>query len=145
MTESSSTIPDIRSSPDEWYKYFDHVNTNKLSKNDMVQALVDTINALTGSLPDIEQLMESFETMWSISSETTSDGSIAVEMSLEQFKKEGGMWELIVASGLLPAITPIPVSSTSSSSYNNNMNVGSGVGSGYNYDYEAPRSMRVVW
>ena len=157
MLSTTSTIPDIRSSPDEWFKHFDQSNgndnDNKLSKSDMLQALVETINAVTGTIPEIEQLMESFDTMWNISKSSNNNDSTNEEknddteiITLGAFKKEGGLWELIVASGLLPPISPIVATSSSSGSYNDNMQAGgSGVGSGYNYDYEPPRSMRVVW
>ena len=135
-----SPIPDIRSSPGDWYKYFDIQNANSLRKGDVLQALVDTINATTGSLPDIELLMESVETMWSACGlSEDEDGTV----SLDQFKTEGGLGELIAASGLLPFISP--GAGAGSGSYNDNMSAGSGVGSGYNYDYDPPRGMRVIW
>ena len=111
----------------------------------MLQAFVDTIHSLTGALPDIEQLIESFDTMWSIGCDNANEGEDG-DMDLAHFKKEGGMWELLVGSGLLPAISPAATAAVaSSSSYGDNMLSGSGVGSGFNYDYETPRSIRVIW
>ena len=56
MSSEDGPIPDIRNDPKAWFNFFDKTNRGTLEKSEVLQALIDTLNATTGNIPDIGNL-----------------------------------------------------------------------------------------
>lgn len=56
MSSEDGPIPDIRNDPKAWFNFFDKTNKGTLEKSEVLQALIDTLNATTGNIPDIGNL-----------------------------------------------------------------------------------------
>ena len=89
-------IPSIRLNAKAWFKYFDHNEDDLLSKAQILQAVIDTINSITGETPDIGVLMDSMDCLWAVSGVDDSE-----EINAELFAARDGLWEAIVSS-LIP-------------------------------------------
>ena len=96
---SETIIPDIRKDPKAWFGYFNPNNKPGLSKPEILQSVLDTLNATTGNIPDIENLIESIDNIWLFCNLDQNE-----EVTYEKFQMEGGLCESIVSS--LPPISP---------------------------------------
>jgi Ca2+-binding EF-hand superfamily protein len=55
----SDGIPDISKQPREWFNYFDDDRNGVLTKNEIIQALIYTLNTY-----DVEYVTSFVENMW---------------------------------------------------------------------------------
>jgi hypothetical protein len=105
---SENIIPDIRKDPKAWFGYFNPNNKPGLSKPEILQSVLDTLNATTGNIPDIENLIESIDNIWLLCNLDQNE-----EVTYEKFQMEGGLCESIVSS--LPPISPENITITTAS------------------------------
>jgi len=76
-------IPSFHKNAKVWFDYFDDDKDGKLSKPQLIQALVDTYSTVTGNPPDIGRVMETVDDLFSIAGlEDGQDVSIYHEIFL---------------------------------------------------------------
>jgi phage FluMu protein Com len=86
-------IPDIRTNVDAWFDFFNRESEYKgMHKTEVLQAILETVNAMTGEIPDIDALMSTMDEIWTFSGLQPED-----RRSLEKFKCHGGLHEVICA------------------------------------------------
>ena len=107
-------IPDIRRNKKEWFRYFDHNNDSKLSKPEILQALIDTLMTIYDNnerecydenqqkeVPDIDALSDMLDVMWTMMDLKHDD-----LIHFDQFIAPDGLADTIVGS-----LPPLPRSS----------------------------------
>ena len=59
-------IPPFHKNPRVWFDYFDDDKDGRLTKPQLLQALVDTYNTMFGSPPDSGRVMDTVDSLWEI-------------------------------------------------------------------------------
>ena len=59
-------IPSFHKNPRVWFDYFDDDKDGRLTKPQLLQALVDTYNMIFGSPPDVGRFMDTVDSLWEI-------------------------------------------------------------------------------
>ena len=113
-------IPDIRRDKKGWFKYFDHNNDSKLSKPELLQALIDTLMTISdgeeaattttsdtkddngyheqANAPDIDALSDMLNALWGLAGLDSED-----LLPLDQFLVRDGIGDSIIGS-----LPPLP-------------------------------------